>query len=166
MKKNTSKNYIEIISLVLFFLVIISSVLVVNIYAKYFAKDDDQDSSTVASFEMNVDVLDGTTSTQILEYEMTHGYKIFLDININGSNNDVKVDYTITIYTLDNLPLEITHDGENIKLTGISGSINPHGSVSIEDILIEWPNTIDNLDNKYSGEIDLITVVVEIEQVD
>ena len=60
------------------------------------------------------------------------------------------------LYTLDNLPLEITYDGNDIKSTGISGTLNPHESLLIEDIQIEWP--IDILDYKYSGEIDLITV--------
>lgn len=164
MNKKKQKNNIEIISSVLFLLVILSSIFVVNIYAKYFERDEQQDSATVASFGIDVDVVDGNTQTQILDYEMTPGYKILLDVNFKGSTNDVKVSYNIMLYTLDNLPLEITYDGNDIKSTGISGTLNPHESLLIEDIQIEWP--IDILDYKYSGEIDLITVVVEIVQVD
>ena len=52
---------------------------------------------------MDVDVVDGNTHTQILNYEMTPGSKILFDVNFKGSTNDVKVTYNIMLYTLDNL---------------------------------------------------------------
>lgn len=164
MAKKKQKNSIEILSFVLFLLVTLSSIFVVNIYAKYFERDQQQDSATVASFGIDVDVVDGNTHTQILNYEMTPGNKILLDVNFKGATNDVKVTYNVMLYTLDNLPLEITYEGIDIKSTGISGTLNPHESLLIEEIQIEWPTHI--LDYKYSGEIDLITVVIEIVQVD
>lgn len=166
MVKKKRTNNLELVSFILFILVIISSLLVVNIYAKYFARNEGGNSSSVASFDIDVDVVDGTTSSQTLEYQMTPGAQILLDVNFKGTNNDVKTAYKIMLYTLDNLPLQITYNSNNIETTGISGEINPHSSLSIEDILIEWPNTLDNLDYKYSGEVDMIKVVIEIVQVD
>lgn len=166
MKKTNKHNFIEIISFILFSLVVISSILVVNIYARYTFNERNENESNVASFDIDVDVLDSNTLTQILDYEMNPGSIILLDVNLNGDNNDVKVKYKITVTTLNNLPLEITHNGSNIKTTGITGEINPHDSISISDIQIEWVESIENNNYKYSGEIDLITVTIEIEQVE
>ena len=165
--KNTKKhNLVEIVSYLLFFLVVLSSILVSNIYARYTTNDKNTDDSNVASFNINVDVVDSNTLTQILEYEMYPGSKILLDVNIDAKRSEVKVKYKITISTLGNLPLEITHNGVNIETSGISGEINIKDITEINDIQIQWVESTENNNYKYSGEVDLITVNVEVEQVE
>ena len=64
------------------------------------------------------------------------------------------------------IPIKNPVTNPNIKITGISGEIKPHNSIVLNEIIIEWPESIENNNYKYSGEVDLLTVSIEIEQVD
>lgn len=165
--KRKSNNFIEIMTYTLFTLVVISSIIVVNIYAKYIIRDEQSSESSVASFSVNVNIEDTTNTITInesIDYQFTPGSKINLAISLNGNKNEVKVKYSISFKTLNNLPLEIKYKDVNLEENSIVGEINPLESTVIENIIIEWPNE-SNL-YSYSGQIDLITAVVVIEQVD
>ncbi len=167
MKKINIKNIISISTVVLFAFVLLTTQMMVNILAKYQSNKDSGEKSQVASFVVNVDILDITntmTITEGIDYEFTPGSKLELDINLNGIKNEVKVKYIISFETLNNLPINITHNGTDIITNNITGEINPLKSTKIEDIIIEWPS--DSNSYSYSGQIDLITVTVVIEQID
>ena len=167
MKKINIKNLVSTSVVVLFVFVLLTTQLMVNILAKYQSKKNLGENSNVASFLVNVDIKDVTNSITInesIDYEFAPGTKLDLDIMLNGIKNEVKVKYTIIFQTLNNLPIEITHDGIDILTNNITGEINPLNSTTIEDIIIEWPEA--NNYYLYSGQIDLITVTVVIEQID
>lgn len=167
MKKINIKNIISISTVVLFAFVLLTTQMMVNILAKYQSNKDSGEKSQVASFVVNVDILDITntmTITEGIDYEFTPGSKLELDINLNGIKNEVKVKYIISFETLNNLPIEITHNDVDVIVNNITGEINPKNSTSIENIIIEWP--ANNNSYSYSGQIDLITVTVVIEQID
>lgn len=163
---NKKYSLIELVSLILFSLVFISSLVVANIYAKYTSNNSDDTQAEVASFDVKIDVVDSTTHTQILDYEMYPGCKIKLNVLLNANNCSVKTKYVVKITTFNNLPLEFTYNDTDIKTTGISGEINPHNSISFNDIIIEWKESVENNNYKYSGEVELLTVSIEVEQVD
>ena len=165
--KRKMNSIIEISSYLLFTLVVISSLLVVNIYAKYLIKHQHSNESSVASFLVDVDIIDTTNTLTIdenINYEFTPGSKVNLDIALNGEKNEVKVKYIISIKTLNNLPIKITHNNVNLEDNSITGEINPLENSFIDDIIIEWPQ--ENNLYSYSGQIVLITVSIVIEQID
>lgn len=165
--KRKANSFIETTSYLLFTLVVISSIFVVNIYAKYIIKQQESNESSVASFLVDVDIKDTTNALTINEninYEFTPGSKVNLDIALNGENNEVKVKYIISIKTLNNLPIKISHNSVNLEDNSITGEINPLENSFIDDIIIEWPQ--ENNLYSYSGQIDLITVSIVIEQID
>lgn len=164
--KNKKQSLLEMIAFILFSLVFVSSILVTNIYAKYASNKSNHTQAEVASFDIKIDVVDSTTLTQILDYEMYPGCKIKLNVLLDANNSDVKTKYIVKITTFNNLPLEFTYNSTDIKTTGISGEIKPHNSIVLNEIIIEWPESIENNNYKYSGEVDLLTVSIEIEQVD
>ena len=167
MKKINIKNIISICTVVLFAFVLLTTQMMVNILAKYQSNKDSGENSQVASFLVKVDILDTTninTINETIDYQFTPGSLLNLDINLNGTQNEVKVKYTIIFNTLNNLPIEITHNDVDVIVNNITGEINPKNSTSIEDIIIEWP--ANNNSYSYSGQIDLITVTVVIEQID
>ena len=165
--KIKANSFIETTSYLLFTLVVISSIFVVNIYAKYIIKQQESNESSVASFLVDVDIKDTTnvlTINENINYEFTPGSKVNLDIALNGENNEVKVKYIISIKTLNNLPIKISHNSVNLEDNSITGEINPLENSFIDDIIIEWPQ--ENNLYSYSGQIDLITVSIVIEQID
>ena len=166
---NKKKSIIEVTLLLLFTFVLITTQMVTNIFAKYRTNNKSVDGSNVASFNIDINITDSNTSvniTEILDYEIIPGDKIILDINLDSTKSEVKVKYNIKIETLDNLPLDITYNGIDIKTSGISGTINVSESVSLDDIIIEWESTEANRSFIYSGEVDLIKIIIEAEQVD
>lgn len=166
---NKKKSIIEVTLLLLFAFVLITTQIVTNIFAKYRTNNKSDDGSNVASFDFKINITDSNTSvniTEILDYEMIPGDKIVLDINLDSTKSEVKVKYNIILQTLDNLPLNITYKGTDIKTSGINGTINVGESASLDDIIIEWESTEVNKNYIYSGEVDLITIVIEAEQVD
>lgn len=166
---NRKKNILEISLLLLLAFVLITTQMVTNIFAKYRTNNKSDDGSNVASFNFDIKITDSNTSvdiTEILDYEFVPGDKIALDINLDSSKSEVKVKYTILFETFDNLPLDITYNSLDVKTTGISGTINIGDSILLEDIIIEWKSTEENNSYLYSGEVDVIKITVEAEQVD
>lgn len=163
---NKKYSLIELVSLMLFLLVFVSSLLASNIYAKYVSNKSNNSQAEVASFDIKIDIVDSNTHTQILDYEMCPGDKIKLNILLNANNSDVTTKYLVKISTFNNLPLEFTYNDIDIKTTGISGEITPHNLISLNNIIIEWKESNENNNYKYSGEVDVLKVFIEVEQVD
>ena len=65
--KRKANSFIETTSYLLFTLVVISSIFVVNIYAKYIIKQQESNESSVASFLVDVDIKDTTNALTINE---------------------------------------------------------------------------------------------------
>ena len=166
---NKKKTIIEVTLLLLFAFVLITTQMVTNIFAKYRTNNKSDDGSNVASFSFDISITDSNTSVdiaEILDCEFIPGEKIAFDINLDSTKSEVKVKYQILIETLDNLPLDITCNGSDIKTTGIVGTIDIGDSVLFENITIEWKSTDENNNYLYSGEVDLIKITIEAEQVD
>ena len=164
MKKINIKNLVSTSVVVLFVFVLLTTQLMVNILAKYQSKKNLGENYGSFFVNFHQDVTNSITINESIDYEFAPGTKLDLDIMLNGIKNEVKVKYTIIFQTLNNLPIEITHDGIDILTNNITGEINPLNSTTIEDIIIEWPEA--NNYYLYSGQIDLITVTVVIEQID
>ena len=84
MKKINIKNIVSISTVVLFAFVLFTTQMMVNILAKYQSNKDSGEKSQVASFLVNVDVVDVTNTITInesIDYEFTPGSKLNLDIN-------------------------------------------------------------------------------------
>lgn len=169
MKLNKIQNIISILVLVVFAFVLITTQMMTNILAKYRSNNIQGSYAQVASFKVDVDVIDAKENqkiTEFINYDLTPGSVLELDIKLNGSKNETKVTYKISFDTLDNLPLSITHNDTNIKESGIDGVLAPQESRNINNIKISWISNEENNNYKYSGQIDLITITIVVEQVD
>lgn len=166
MKNNKFSIIVSITMFFLFAFVLITSSLLVNLYAKYHTSNTATDQARVAIFDIDVNVKDGIGNviSESINYDFTPGSSVKLNVKFDGSNNEVMVKYTINVSTYGNLPLTINAGSTNLLTDPVVGEIAPHSSASIQEIVIDW----DEIHNSYlfSGEIDLITVTIIIEQVD
>ena len=129
--KNKKQSLLEMIAFILFSLVFVSSILVTNIYAKYASNKSNYTQAEVASFDIKIDVVDSTTLTQILDYEMYPGCKIKLNVLLDANNSDVKTKYIVKITTFNNLPLEFTYNSTDFKSASFCSKSYFHTSLAI-----------------------------------
>lgn len=166
MKNNKFSIIVSITMFFLFAFVLITSSLLVNLYAKYHTSNTATDQARVAIFDIDLNVKDGIGNviSESINYNFTPGSSVKLNVNFDGSNNEVMVKYTINVSTYGNLPLTIKAGSSDLLTDPVVGEIAPHSSASTQEIVIDW----DEIHNSYlfSGEIDLITVTIIIEQVD
>lgn len=173
MKKN---NYIFLTAVMLLTLVLITSLLVSSIYAKYVGKEQSENSSKVATFNCNMTSDSTTISLSINQDPVTFDVEI---VNYEGDNiSEVLCEYGFEVVTLGNLPLKIEIQEKNFDGNGTMASINNlivSGGVMSYDqktkhvftVSVQWDKSIANYnDAKYSEEIDLLKVVFTGTQVD
>lgn len=163
------KKLSKIVPITMFFLfafVLITSFMLANIYAKYHTSNSASDDARVAAFDIVVNVKDGTDNviSETIDYDFTPGSSVKLNVGFNGTGNEVRVKYTIHFSSYNNLPLTITYNSTDLFANDVVGEIAPQGSAAINNIIIEWPASHNSY--LYSGEIDLITVTITVEQVD
>lgn len=172
-KYNKYSSSVSILVFILFSLVLITTQMMTNIYAKYHTSKMSNDDARVASFDIEVKVeKDSTEITEFINYQMAPGESITLNILLDGEKGvlptepgiEVKTKYTVTVQTLNNLPIEVTYNTINVVEDGINGEINPLSKVELNNIKVSWPSEANSY--LYSGLVDLITVTIKIEQID
>lgn len=164
---NKKHNVFLLLAIVLFSLVLLTSMVSGGILAKYVHSDNSDDGARVAEFNIDLELIDGQTSTEVVEsidYQFVPGSSVTLDINVDATSSEVVTKCTIKIETLNSLPLNITYNGSDIKTSGITKEISIAGSLNINDITISW----DSDDNSYlySGLVDILTVTITVTQLD
>lgn len=165
MKRNKN-NFLLLLCLVLFSAYLLTVLISSSLLAKYASENDSNDSTTVAEFNLDVTLSDNATMTEFdasYEYNFKPGSEEAIDINLDGTKNEVLVKCTISFELLTILPLEIYYDGVEVSTTGITKMITPGNTLCVEDITFRW----DEADNSYiySGVNSVIKINVLIEQV-
>ena len=166
MKRNKN-NFLLLLCLVLFSAYLLTVLISSSLLAKYASENDSNDSTTVAEFNLDVTLSDNATMTEFdasYEYNFKPGSKEAIDINLDGTKNEVLVKCTISFELLTILPLEIYYDGVEVSTTGITTVIAPGDVVNFDDITISWNK--ENNSYLYSGAVSLIKVNVLIKQVE
>ena len=166
MKRNKN-NFLLLLCLVLFSAYLLTVLISSSLLAKYASENDSNDSTTVAEFNLDVTLSDNATMTEFdssYEYNFKPGSKEAIDINLDGTKNEVLVKCTISFELLTILPLEIYYDGVEVSTTGITTVIAPGDVVNFDDITISWNK--ENNSYLYSGAVSLIKANVLIEQVE
>lgn len=161
------KKNISILVVILIFLVILTSYLAIDINAKYITTASGYDQARVARFAIDVDITNDSTDSIInktINYDFIPGSVINLDISIDGSVCEVATKYTISFETTANLPLTILFNESDVLTTPIVNTLEPFGSTLLENVQIKWPKTQNSY--LYSGQVDLIKVLIKIEQID
>ena len=166
MKRNKN-NFLLLLCLVLFSAYLLTVLISSSLLAKYASENDSNDSTTVAEFNLDVTLSDNATMTEFdasYEYNFKPGSEEAIDINLDGTKNEVEVKCTVTFELVTILPLEIHYEGVEVSTTGITTVIAPGDVVNFDDITISWNK--DNNSYLYSGAVSLIKVNVLIEQVE
>lgn len=162
------KNYLVFLIFFVLFCAYLTTLLITSeLLAKYTSMDTSSKMSTVADFDVDVTLKDAKRSISFdtsYELSLVPGSNEYIDINLDGTNNEVKVKCIIDIELISIIPIKITYNNEDVKDNDITVYITPGEILSIENILISW----DELDNNYiySGMASLIKINILIEQVD
>ena len=169
MSKKPKHNIVFLTSIVLFTIYLLSTLVMSGILARYSTFAFDSTSAQVAQFNIDLDVLDVNnqqTQTSILgtvQYVYVPGKETKININVDGSDNEVKVKCKITFEKMGELPLKIMYNGNEISEEGIEFELNPSVSKLLENIIVVWDSN--ETDYKYNGKIGLVTVSVTVEQI-
>ena len=112
MKNNKFSIIVSITMFFLFAFVLITSSLLVNLYAKYHTSNTSTDEARVAIFDIDVNVKDGIGNviSESINYDFTPGSVVNLNVGFDGTDNEVRVKYTIHFSSYNNLPLTITYE--------------------------------------------------------
>ena len=153
---NKKHNVFFLAFIVIFSLVLLSSQMVMGINARFVSSDNANDEGRVAEFKVEVDVTDTNNIVKTAPCVMMPGSEEKLVIVITSSS-EVALKGTITVTTLNNLPLTIENSTSIFEF-------NAGGGKFTTTVTISWDST-DN-DVKYSGEVDVLQVKVAIEQKD
>ena len=142
-----------IISIFVVALIIISGSLVATSLSRYITSKNNIKSSVVAKFDVNEVLEDGGTE-QMLSVTLNPGESTTQNVLVTNSG-DVLVKYTISVVnSTNNLPL---------TFTGYSGTIAPGETDFVCPIKISW--SAESKDPYYSGKVDMIKLVIQVEQV-
>lgn len=158
-----NKKITILLVLIIIFTIAIVSVIVPTI-AKYISENNKNEGSNIASFEIDVNIKDSDTDQEIHEtvtYDFKPGDSINILVNLDGSKCEVASNVSITIETLNNLPLVIKHNGSEL-VGSIDTSLTPKASTTINGINISWPENEN--DYKYSGEVDIVYIIISVSQ--
>ena len=153
---NKKHNVFFLSFIVIFSLVLLSSLMVIGINARFVSSDQANDEGRVAKLTLEMDVTDENEVVKTMPYIMMPGSEEKLVIVITSSS-EVSVKGTISVTTANNLPLTIENGNATFEL-------NAGGDAYTTIVTIIWDSN-DN-DVKYSGEVDVLQVNVTVEQVD
>ena len=147
-------NRINIVRLaaVLLVLVLFSTCLVAGRLARYTALAGGSDGARVAVFNITgEDMLTGSFAAQIQPGETITKSIILMN------NSEVSIRYTLTVESMDHqLPLQLIYSQ--------SGELNPNNEEKTVELEIHWPE--ENNDMMYSGRVELLTISVDVAQLD
>ncbi len=126
-----------------------------NLYARYSTTDSGSDSARVAKFEVTDTWQDGDTAVQNFAVSLAPGESKYYTVAIQNKG-EVAVKYTVKLdNTTNNLPIE---DAE-IQLA----ELNPNANATTV-FTISWPKS--ETDESYVGQMDIFQITVTVEQVD
>ena len=128
-------------------LLLLSTLLYTQVFAKYFTQDQSSDSATAAHFDIREDLKDQSASVALIPWE---------DFQVTVSNHsEVDVECTLSVVNkTNNLPITIAPVTITIEA----------GNTANRVIKIDWGNA--PLEAKYAGQVDLIEVSLTCEQID
>lgn len=158
-----NKKITILLVLIIIFTIAIVSVITPTI-AKYISENNQNEGSNIASFEIDVKIKDSDDDQEIYEtvtYDFKPGDSINISVSLDGSKCEVASNVSITIETLNNLPLVIKHNGSEL-VGSIDTSLTPKASTTINGFNISWPENAN--DYKYSGEVDIVSIIISVSQ--
>lgn len=177
MYKQKKKNLFFMFSLILFALVLFSSMITSGILARYTGNNGNNDEAKVAKF-----YVDGTNSEEILTLDLTNSSSVVFIVEIVNFNGDTicetAVNYGFTISTLDNLPLKISISEQTKKGSGnlgiVSGTSCTNGYMGVNSkethsytITVSWDTSIDDWnDYENSKKVDIVIINFNATQID
>lgn len=144
----------------LILLVVVTSLTVVNLAAKYRSSTGSDDSARIAKFEITET---GVSTFDISTESFYPGYEVTKELQIHNKS-EVAVDYTVTASTSGVLPLEIEIDGDAGNPLTFSRQLVPNGAMTVFDITVRWPEEYNDVE--YSGKLDLLKLTVSVTQAD
>ena len=151
---NKKHNVFFLSFIVIFSLVLLSSLMVIGINARFVSSDQANDEGRVAKLTLEMDVTDENEVVKTMPYIMMPGSEEKLVIVIT-STSEVALKGTVTVTTLNNLPLTIENSVSIFEF-------NAGGGKFTTTVTITWD--LNDNDVKYSGEVDVLQVKVAIEQ--
>lgn len=178
MKRHLTKS--RIIGYLLLLTVMTLLVLSVT-YSRYMTRIDGKGAATVAGWSSGSTINPVDIDVSGLTPGKTQTYTFQVTNTKDGQISDVAQDYSVTIETTNNLPLEFElsakvniQGGTYIKDTALDlssgkakadgGSLPPANAVAHEyTLIVSWPGN--KTAAAYAGEIDLVTLTVIAEQV-
>lgn len=167
MAKRKRNNVFFIVGVLLFTLFLFSNMVTSGILARYTKANSNDDEARVAKFDVDVTLINDNTSSQIItlsNYQLEPGSELLIDIEFNGSNNEVAVLCEVDFEIISILPLKVYYNSYNITSSGLQTTINPKSSSNLNNISIKW-NTEDN-EYIYSGQVAIVNIIVTIAQID
>lgn len=144
----------------LILLVVVTSLAVVNLAAKYRTKSSDGEESRIAKFDITEE---GVTTLDISGEGFYPGYQITEQLQIHNKS-EVAINYSVSVTTIGVLPLEIEIDGVIGNPLNFTKYLLPNGENQTYDIIVRWPAELN--DPRYSGMVDLVKITVSATQAD
>lgn len=168
-KSNRKTPFVFYFGLVLLTLVMFSTHFMSGLYARYTTMANGGDGARVASFEVSEVVKFGEKEIVIGTYDIAETFGIDADGKFTdktftftvANKSEVAVKYTVKAESTGNLPLEFELIENNTKKDEISLAT---GADSTFTFRIKWK--AEDLDAKYIGMVDYITITVTAEQID
>lgn len=147
--KNKKFNFLHVAAM-LFSLVLISVYPIGNLYARYIEKDQAEDSSVVAKF----DVTESFETSQTFPIKIKPGESVTRKIIVNN-NSDVAVNVSVNIENkTQNLPLSFVCEDK---------ALSPHTTGEVI-IIVNWDSSYSS--PEYAEMVDVIVFDLTAQQID
>ena len=145
------------LGIVLFCMMLMTTHLTGNLYARYSTTASGSDSARVAKFSVTDTWLQNGASVESFAVSLAPGEQESYTVYIENKG-EVTVQYSIKIVNeTKNLPI-----GDTIAKSGI---LDPGKNETVE-FLIRWPKANGTTDVSYAGQMDMLQILFTIEQVD
>jgi len=180
-RQKDQKNWSLRLAGILLCLVLVSTHMTADLFARYTAIGGGEDEARVAMYVF--DVQDKSTAFTIpVENNVpgdksTYGFMV-TNQNANGKICETAQEYTITIQLDGSLPLVCSLSGSNIQLDALTGTSFPmeascsgtmQAAVAEEDeytLTIDWPKDSARLDPKYRDGAAEVEIQISATQID
>ena len=144
----------------LILLVVVTSLAVVNLAAKYRTKTGEGEGSRIAKFEITEA---GVSTIDISGLDFYPGYYATHELQIHNKS-EVAINYTVTASNIGDLPLEFEIDGNVGSPLNFTKLLVPNGENKVYNLVVRWPEEFN--DPAYSGKVDLVKITVNAVQAD
>ena len=151
--------------------VLLSSMMISDVWGKYYNHTIDNDEAKVAAFVF--EATNGASETFALNIgsltkpgtSVTHTFAV---TNKRGETvSEVAQEYNLAVTGLGNLPLVYTLTSDDVTVDGLTAAGDMAAGVEVVHeytLTIEWPSGETN--PAYADIIDLVTVSIDVEQID